>query len=80
MESSESDSDDEMHLEQEERSPTTQPPPPSIDHFRSQLHSAIYAIVCMNICIDMKDILKTLNFTISTMSTARLHITTKCTR
>ncbi|GFR25104.1 hypothetical protein TNCT_624901 [Trichonephila clavata] len=58
MESSEFDSDDEMHLEQEERPPAPQPLPPPIDHFKSHLHTAVYAVVYMNICIDMKDILK----------------------
>ncbi|GFR02791.1 hypothetical protein TNCT_423881 [Trichonephila clavata] len=58
MTTSESESDDDMHLEQEERAPTPLPPPPQIDHYRSLILTANYAIVCLNICLDLQEIIK----------------------
>ncbi|GFQ63991.1 hypothetical protein TNCT_201561 [Trichonephila clavata] len=62
MTSSENDTDDDMHLEQEERAPTPLPPPPPIDHFRSLIHTAVYAILCLNICLDLKEIIKQIDY------------------
>ncbi|GFQ81491.1 hypothetical protein TNCT_560151 [Trichonephila clavata] len=62
MTSSESDKDDDMHLEQEERAPTPLPPPPQIDHYRSLILTANYAIVCLNICLDLQEIIKQIDY------------------
>ncbi|GFQ69904.1 hypothetical protein TNCT_264561 [Trichonephila clavata] len=62
MTSSESESDDDMHLEQEERAATPLPPPPQIDHYKSLIITANYAIVCLNICLDLQDIIKQIDY------------------
>ncbi|GFQ64017.1 hypothetical protein TNCT_201731 [Trichonephila clavata] len=62
MTSSESESDDDMHLEQEERAATPLPPPPQIDHYRDLILNANYAIVCLNICLDLQEIIKHIDY------------------
>ncbi|GFR21557.1 hypothetical protein TNCT_693451 [Trichonephila clavata] len=40
------------------RSLSPQPTPPKIDYLKSNIHSVAYAVVYMNVCFDMKDLIK----------------------